>query len=155
VWLGKVTITASGLLSFGIVELFRFLVVLVMAALALVADPPNMAIMERSVETDGRPRRNEQGTSSMTVSADGWTGLLSGIGGLGVTGYALHVVDVHYRVPISAEESEEQLGLAAVLHAQVAGIAISTFFRKNLSVLIMGELDGSTFQGPELRHIVD
>jgi hypothetical protein len=70
--LGKMTVPASGFLTLGVVRLFRFFVVLVMATGALLSQAFNVPVMEGPIEPHGQAGRDELDVSPVTVPADRW-----------------------------------------------------------------------------------
>jgi hypothetical protein len=148
-------VAASGLFALGVVGLFGFLVVFVVALLTLLSQVFNVPVVKRSVESHGLARRNQVRATQVTVPADRRAGLQSRVRRFVVTSHTLEVVNVHDRVPVLVRESKELLREASVLETWMTGLAVLVSFSERLRVLIVREGDHRSFDLTEHLQTVE
>lgn len=152
--LGKMAVSTGGFFALGVEELFRFLVVFVVATFAFVAHAFDMTVVKRTVETDEAAGGNELGPSLMAVSAKRRAGFQSGRGRLVMTDHTILMVDIHDGVFVRVGQSKKFLGLPVVHHPRMAGVAVLSSFDQGRGVLVVWEVDGGSIELAECRHEV-
>jgi hypothetical protein len=148
-------VSACAFFALGVEELFRLLIVLVMALTAFVADFFHVPMMKGTIEAHGRACRDIQRSASVALPARRWPGRGAGSRRLVMAGNALLMVEFHDDVAALVFQSEVFLRETTVLHPHVARFADLLPFGEGLGMLVMGKGNGGSLEWAELRQSFD